>query len=174
MVQLRCNPNGKPAKALTRSRGRETFPADMDGFSFYRADDDTFHNVLGYAITEWRYGAARLEMEVKPRHRAGGGFVHGGVLMGLIDVAALYAGNYVEGKRRPLVTINLATSFISSGRCARLVADGRLQHAGRSIFFAEASVTDPDTGRVVASGSGSFRYLTPPEEAREAPRYPVA
>ena len=90
----------------------------MNGFTFYAPDDETFHNVLGYAITEWRYGFARLEMDVKPRHLAGGGYVHGGVLMGLIDVAALYAGNYVDGKRRPLVTINLATSFISSGRCS--------------------------------------------------------
>ncbi|MEX2643059.1 MAG: PaaI family thioesterase [Acetobacterales bacterium] len=146
----------------------------MNGFSFYAPDDETFHHVLGYAITEWRYGFARLEMDVKPRHLAGGGYVHGGVLMGLIDVAALYAGNYVDGRRRPLVTINLATSFISSGRCARLVAEGRLQYAQDRMFFAEATVSDPDDGRVVAAGSGSFRFLAPPEEAREATRHPVA
>ena len=146
----------------------------MDGFCFYGPNDDNFHTALGYRITEWCYGEARLEMDVLPRHMAGGGFVHGGVLMGLIDIAALYAGNYVDGRRRPLVTINLATSFLAPARCARLVAEGCLQRAEDPLFYAEATVRDPDSGRDLASGQGSFRYLAPPGQATDSRRYPAA
>jgi uncharacterized protein (TIGR00369 family) len=146
----------------------------MDGFSFYAPGDDTFHNALGYRITAWSYGTARLEMDVLPRHRGGGGFVHGGVLMGLIDIAALYAGNYVDGRRRPLVTISLATSFMAPGYCNRMIAEGRLQRAEDRMFFAEATVRDPDSARDQASGQGSFRYIAAPEDATDLPRHPAA
>ncbi len=159
---------------LDRGRRARQPAGVMAGFSFYGPDDDTFHTTLGYRITEWSYGAAQLTMDVLPRHLGGGGFVHGGVLMGLVDIAALYAGNYVDGRRRPLVTISLATSFLAPAYCTRLVADGRLQRAEDRIFYAEATVRDPDSGRDLASGQGSFRYLAPPEQATDAPRYPAA
>lgn len=125
---------------------------------FSEADsDDTFHHVLGYRVTEWRSGYARMEMPVHRRHRNNGDYVHGGVLMTLLDVAALRAGAFDYPQPRRILTLNLSTSFIGAAYADILVAEGFLQRAGRSIYFAESKVSHGETGAVFATAQGTFR-----------------
>jgi len=36
--------------------------------------------------------------------------------------------------------------------------NGELTRAGRSLYFADARVLDPETGAVLASGQGTYKY----------------
>lgn len=122
------------------------------------ASEDTFHHVLGYRVTELRSGYARMEMAVQPRHRNNGDYVHGGVLMTLLDVAALRAGAFDYPQPRQILTLSLSTSFLSAALADMIVAEGFLQRAGKSIYFADSKVSDGATGAVFATAQGTFRY----------------
>ena len=126
------------------------------------ASDETFHHVLGYRVTELRSGYARMEMDVQRRHRNNGDYVHGGVLMTLLDVAALRAGAFDYPQPRQILTLSLSTNFISAALTDTLIAEGFLQRAGRSIYFADSRVSDAVTGEVFATAQGTFRYRKAP------------
>ena len=120
--------------------------------------DDTFHHVLGYRVTELRSGYARMEMIVQQRHRNNGDYVHGGVLMTLLDVAALRAGAFDYPQPRQILTLSLSTNFISAALTDTIIAEGFLQRAGKSIYFADSKISDGRSGEVFATAQGAFRY----------------
>ena len=122
------------------------------------ATDETFHHVLGYRVSELRSGYARMDMDVQDRHRNNGDYVHGGVLMTLLDVVALRAGAFDYPQPRQILTLNLSTNFISAAMGDTLVAEGFLQRAGKSIYFADSKVSDGNTGEVFATAQGTFRF----------------
>ena len=97
-------------------------------------------------------------MDVQDRHRNNGDYVHGGVLMTLLDVVALRAGAFDYPQPRQILTLNLSTNFISAAMGDTLVAEGFLQRAGKSIYFADSKVSDGKTGEVFATAQGTFRF----------------
>lgn len=80
--------------------------------------------------------------------------------------AAMSSVNFQAG----VVTLNLNTSFLESGR-GRLVIEGRRTGGGRSICYCEGTARGED-GQVLARAIGSFKFkpLTPPPEAKGAAR----
>lgn len=100
-------------------------------------------------------GRARLEMELKPEHCNSFGTAHGGVIMTLLDVALCQAARTQHPDAAGIVTIDMATSFISGGQ-ARLSVEGRVLKPGRTTIFAEAEVRNGD-GMLVAKAIGTVR-----------------
>ena len=59
-------------------------------FLDYRSGSDkNYHEMLGYQVTDWRTGYVRIEMDVQPRHKQRDKHTHGGILMGLLDIAGI-------------------------------------------------------------------------------------
>lgn len=129
-----------------------------------------FHDLIGLRLVEWQDGFARVVCDAGPQHINRSGIVHGGVVLALIDQAAAFAGLWcsVPGNVRKAVTIDLDCRFTGQVKEGRLVAEGRVASAGRSIFFARTEVLDPE-GRMVAFGASTHRWRRGSERVEGVP-----
>lgn len=127
------------------------------------AFDNPFLQYLGIHLVEWTADSAEFHLPMRHALTNRIGQVQGGVLCALLDVAAGYAGIWsAPGEpERNAVTLSLSTSFMDAGRGDLLVARGKLQRKGRTIFFSNAQVSMDGT-LVLASAIGSFKYLRKP------------
>jgi uncharacterized protein (TIGR00369 family) len=120
-----------------------------------------FADLVGYELTRWEEDLAEIALTVAERHLNRSGVMHGGVLTTLIDTACGYCGCYTPQGETPrrAFTLSLTSSFIGAGKAGqRLTARARRSGGGKSVFFADCTVTDDD-GRVIGSGQGTFRYI---------------
>lgn len=119
--------------------------------------------LLGYRLVEWETDWAAIAYVIDPAHLNRVDRLHGGVLATLLDAACGFSGCYSSDPTRPLacVTLSLTVNYVASVTAGRLVAEGRRTGGGRMIFFAEGAVRD-ESGRLIASSTGAFRYLKSP------------
>ena len=131
-----------------------------DGSYLPESDGTDYEAVMGFEKVEWREGFVRMRVALQPVHRNRQGIVHGGVIAALLDSVGMFAGTYDPenpgGKRA--VTVATSCQFIGATKGDFLEAEGVLTRAGRSMYFADAKVTDPATGAVLASGQGTYKY----------------
>lgn len=100
--------------------------------------------LLGFRLTDFEDGVARIEMDADNRHHNPMGIVHGGVLCDLADAAmgVAFAGGLEEGES--FVTLQLSATYLRSIQEGRLVATGRVLQKGRISGHAEAEVVDSE------------------------------
>ena len=80
----------------------------LDNPSLY---EGTYLEFLGFKLTSWQDGYARLDMLVRDEHRNTVGYLHGGVVSSLLDIVGAVAGSYGDAKESVSITVNLnATS----------------------------------------------------------------
>jgi|SRR5689334_16098302 len=105
--------------------------------------------LMGFQLTDFEDGVARIEMDADVRHHNPMGVIHGGVLCDLADAAMgmAFAGGLDEGES--FVTLQLSATYLRSILATKLIATGRALHKGQSSGHAEAEVTDAD-GRLIA------------------------
>lgn len=131
-----------------------------EGSYLPESDGTDYEAVMGFNKVEWREGFVRMRVALQPVHRNRQGIVHGGVMAALLDSVGMFAGTYDPdnpgGKRA--VTVATSCQFIGSTKGDFLEAEGTVTRAGRTLYFADAKVTDPATGRVLASGQGTYMY----------------
>lgn len=125
----------------------------------------TYLEFLGFRLAEWRDGFARLEMPVRPEHCNTVGFVHGGVIASLLDIAGAVAGSYGITDDVVSLTINLNCNYIAPHRGDVAIAEGELVRSTTSLFFAQARVFDPEHNVLCATAAGT--YKPKPREADE-------
>lgn len=101
---------------------------------------------LGAAIEEAREGYARVSMEVGPQHRNVMGAVMGGVYFTLGDYSFAIASNVGQP---PTVSVNNSIDYLTAAKGDRLVAECRMEKAGRAMCFARIDVRDGE-GRLCA------------------------
>jgi uncharacterized protein (TIGR00369 family) len=89
------------------------------------------------------------------------GYVHGGVLAALIDLAADWA--MVKQTGRGVPTIDLRVDYHRPAMPGDLTARGKVIRNGSQFSTAEAQVFDQD-GKLVASGRGTY-FTAPPKPA---------
>lgn len=123
-------------------------------------DAESYHKFLDYNVVESGGGFVRLEMTGFDCHRNRGDYIHGGVLMSLMDIAGIMAGCSGSGEQRKAVTVNLTCNFLSTAMGETVHAEGRVVRKGRSMFFCECRVVDVATGKVVCMGQGTYQYLS--------------
>ncbi|KAA0585277.1 PaaI family thioesterase [Azospirillum oryzae] len=127
-----------------------------------------FQRLLGYALSRWEEGAAELTMAIDERHLNRAGVVHGGVMTTLLDTVSGFSATYCPfpNRVRRVVTLSLSTSFLGQARTGTLVATGRLRGGGRKIVGVAAELRHGDTGALIATSEGMFKYR-PGSENRE-------
>ena len=87
------------------------------------------------------------------------GYVHGGVLAALVDLAADWA--MVRSTGRGVPTIDLRVDYHRPAGRGDLVARGKVVRSGSQFATAEAQIFDQD-GKLVASGRGTYFTAPPP------------
>ncbi len=123
-------------------------------------DVDSFHKTLDYTVLESGDGVVRIELTGHDRLRnRAGSYIHGGVLMSLMDIAGIMAGCSGSGETRGAVTVNLNCNFLSAAMGETVHAEARVTRKGRSMFFCDCRVVDAGTGKLFAHGQGIYKYL---------------
>ena len=84
--------------------------------------EGTYLAFLGFRLTEWKEGFARLEMPVRPEHRNTVGFLHGGVIASLLDIAGAVSGSFGTSDKFVSVTVNLNCNYLSPLRSETVIA----------------------------------------------------
>lgn len=101
---------------------------------------------------------AEIALNIGECHLQPYGIVHGGVLATLIDTATFWAVYMRIPEDAGLVNIDLKLNYLKPVMDGRLTARGRAIRSGRSISYAEASVTDP-AGELVVHGTSTLMTL---------------
>ena len=119
-----------------------------------------FLDWLGVQLVTWREDYAEMHLPLVPTVANRTGRVHGGVLCTLLDSVAGYSGCFQPAGATPkqCVTLSLTTQFLDSGAGERLIATGRTEKVGRTVFFARSEVWLDDR-LLLASASGTFKYV---------------
>ena len=114
---------------------------------------------MGFRLTGWETDRATFEAPIAEFLMNRHGLPHGGVYASLLDTVMGFAGCYTGDPetRVMAMTLSLNTMFLSRPRGDLLLGEGRRTGGGRSTFFADGTIRD-DTGEVVATGTGVFRY----------------
>lgn len=114
---------------------------------------------IGMELTDWRKDFARVELPLAKHVENRHGAPHGGVHAALLDTCMGYAGCWTGDPDAPLLclTLNLSVNYLSRPDGTHFVAEGRRTGGGRRTFFAEGVLRD-ETGSVIATGTGVFRY----------------
>jgi len=119
--------------------------------------EGTYLEFLGFRLVAWKEGYARLEMPVRAEHRNTVGYLHGGVISSLLDIAGAVAGSYGNANEMVSVTVNLNCNYMAPHEADLVVAEGELIRTTSSLFFAEAKLFDPDSNRLCSTATGTYK-----------------
>lgn len=126
----------------------------LDNPTLYKG---TYLEFLGFKLIAWKAGYSKIEMPVRPEHRNTVGYLHGGVIASLLDIAGAVAGSYGVSKDFVSVTINLNCNYMAPHTATTVIAEGELVRTTSSLFFAQAKLFDPDNRRLCATATGTYK-----------------
>ncbi len=114
---------------------------------------------LGFVMTGWSQGYSRFELPLAPFLMNRFGIPHGGVHAMMLDTVMGFCGCYTgdPDDRQMAMTLSLTVNFMAQAKGSLMIGEGRVTGGGRKTFFAEGTVQD-ETGVIMASGTGVFRY----------------
>jgi uncharacterized protein (TIGR00369 family) len=131
--------------------GLDTFLANPTHY------EGTYLEFLGFRLTAWKEGFARLEMPVRPDHRNTVGYLHGGVIASLLDISGAVAGSFGIANEFVSVTINLNCNYMAPHQGDMVIAEGELVRTTTSLFFCQAKLFDPDRNLLCATATGTYK-----------------
>ncbi|MDG2377095.1 MAG: PaaI family thioesterase [Woeseiaceae bacterium] len=119
--------------------------------------EGTYLEFLGFKLVDWKDGYAQLEMPVRSDHRNTVGFLHGGVISSLLDIAGAVAGSYGDAQESVSITVNLNVNFMAPQQGSVAVAEGELVRTTTSLFFAQSRLLDARNNRLCATATGTYK-----------------
>jgi uncharacterized protein (TIGR00369 family) len=127
-------------------------------------DASPVHRGLRLRVDSADAAGLRLAAETGPDQAGedGGQYLHGGVVATLLDAAATFALIQVTGV--DWGTVDLRVDFVRPAPAGPLLAAATAVHVGRRLGRASAELTDPATGRLLASATGTFVRTAPESE----------
>jgi uncharacterized protein (TIGR00369 family) len=126
---------------------------------FALINDSPFVHHVGMNIRAIDHGSACFGMEAAPFRLQPFGVTHGGNFAILIDSAAFWACFLAMGSDQDgLTSVDLRVNYLAAARVEPLVCVGTLIKAGKTLSYAEASVTAAD-GRLLAHGTSTLMRL---------------
>ena len=90
-----------------------------------REDPYALQKHLGFEITDWQQGFARVEMPIREVHGNRYGIPHGGVHATLIDTAMGFSGCYTGDPDTPqmAMTLSLTVNYLGQAKGQRLIVE---------------------------------------------------
>jgi uncharacterized protein (TIGR00369 family) len=111
-------------------------------------------------------GTSRMRFVVKPAFCNPMGNMQGGFIAAMLDDACATAVIAKSGRRIAVPTLEFKVSFLGPARLgSAVIVEGRCVKLGRTIAFAEADMSDEETGRLLARMSTTCM----PQELPERP-----
>lgn len=116
-------------------------------------------HLVGAELTAIAPGRIEAELLIGERHQQQRGFVHGGMVATMADLAAGFAAVTLVPDDFGVVTADLRVSYLHPAVGARLTAIGWVLKAGRRLHFCEAEVWCD--GKLVAKASATMAVIEP-------------
>ncbi|WP_032370016.1 PaaI family thioesterase [Rhodococcoides fascians] len=118
-----------------------------------------FVQQLGIELVDIDEGTARLRLPYRDELSTVGQMLHGGVIAGCIDIGimtAAWAGSEVPQKLRG-VTVSMSVQFMEPVYAEGVDIVGTRIHAGRSLNTCRVDIVGTESGRLVATGTGTYK-----------------
>ena len=154
----------KPSSTTTTTttaaadRPRELTPAYRERL-FATINEAPFVRHMAMTMTELAWGHARFTMDEAAFRLQPFGVAHGGNLATLIDSATFWAGFLSMGNDGDALTsVDLKLNYLAPARVEPLDCIGKLIKAGKTLSYAEASVTNA-SGKLLAHGTSTLMRL---------------
>ena len=119
-----------------------------------------FPSLVGLQLDELRTDYARIRLPFRDELEQPAGSVHGGAIATMIDTVVVPAIGSGYDERRPFATVSMNVEYRSAAVRQDLVAEGWVEHRGRSMVFCRAEVAT-GTGKVVAAGTLVYKVSAP-------------
>ncbi len=124
------------------------------------AEPPPVSRLIGFAITEVGDGRLVMELEIEERHTSPPGSVHGGILCDIADAAMGCAYGTLLDDSETWTTVELKINYLRPAfPGAKLVAEGRVVNAGRTLALTECDVRNGE-GKLVARASSTVMRLS--------------
>jgi uncharacterized protein (TIGR00369 family) len=118
-----------------------------------------FMHHVGADLTLIAPGRIEAEVLVGERHKQQRGFVHGGMVATMADLAAGFAAVTLVPDDYGVVTADLRVSYLNPAVGTKLTAIGWVLKSGRRLHFCEAEVWCD--GKLVAKASATMAVIEP-------------
>ena len=118
-----------------------------------------YQDLIGFRLTAWSEGHARIELDLAEAHTNRHGIPHGGVHAGLLDTALGFCGCWCPwpGRVRRAMTLSLTVNYVGQPHGRRLIAEARQTGGGRKSYFGAGELTD-ETGALIATATAVMRW----------------
>lgn len=123
-------------------------------------DRTYFPTLVGLELVELRTDYARIRLPHRPELEQPAGAVHGGAVATMIDTVVVPAIGSGYDEPRAFATVTMNVEYRSAAVRQDLVAEGWVEHRGRSMVFCRAEVSRAD-GTVVATGTLVYKVAAP-------------
>ncbi|GIV35132.1 MAG: hypothetical protein KatS3mg031_2667 [Chitinophagales bacterium] len=122
---------------------------------------NAFLKAIGFELTEIEVGRVTGILLFRKMHEQQNGFVHGGVISTLCDMACGYAAYTLVAEGEQVFTAELKVSYLRKGSGNRLVAKGWVLKAGHHFHFCEAEIyAENEEGvRLIAKASSTMAVV---------------
>lgn len=122
-----------------------------------------FMKHIGCRLTLIEPGHVVAEIDLQKEHQQQIGFVHGGVVATIADVAAGFAGFTLVAPDEHTVTAEIKISYFSPGIGSLLRAVGKVVRAGNNMHFCEADVwcIQDDAEKLIARATTTMAVIKP-------------
>jgi uncharacterized protein (TIGR00369 family) len=114
--------------------------------------------LIGFEVPESGNGRALVTLRAGPQHANPMGTIHGGILCDIADAAMGIAFASTLAPGESFTTVELKINFLRPVREAKLRAEGRVAHRGRTIGYAECEVVD-ENGKLIAKSTSTCLVL---------------
>lgn len=121
-----------------------------------------FMELIGAELASVAPGAVTVALPIRPELCQQHGYAHAGAAWAIADSAAGYAAQTLMGAGDGVLTIELKINLLAPATGARLVAEGRVERAGRRLTVARSDVHAEDANgarRIVATALGTFMRM---------------
>ncbi len=116
-----------------------------------------FSQLLGCRLQRLEEGVAEVALSLEPHLRNRGGFLHGGAIFSLVDIAMGLACSSSHGFDRRSVTLECKINYVRAVSDGEVLCTARVLHAGRRTLVLDADVFQDD--KLIAKAQGTFAAL---------------
>lgn len=116
-----------------------------------------FSRLLGCRLQRLEEGVAEVALSLEPHLRNRGGFLHGGAIFSLVDIAMGLACSSSHGFDRRSVTLECKINYVRAVSDGEVLCTARVLHAGRRTLVLDADVFQDD--KLIAKAQGTFAVL---------------
>jgi uncharacterized protein (TIGR00369 family) len=105
---------------------------------------------IGWKDLGVRDGVYRSSIQVRPEHLAPNGFLQAAVVVALADITCGGGSFSTIPQGASFTTLELKVNLVGTAREGEVIAEARLEHAGRTTQVWDAVVSEAGTGKTMA------------------------